>query len=225
MTSLVTPLQFNIVQFDLYRGSYPREINLPFLRSLRLKYILSLTPEPLTNDPVMAKFCEENGIENIHIECCKKKDNKDKDKDKDEDKSKPKIKKKKKPVPIEYSVVIECVKFLIDRRHYPCYMHCSNGELVTSLVVACLRKFSYWSTVSILNEFLAYNSSINIHERNFIEQFHSEIEIDDLDLKDKVPWISLQHVWWEKESELQNARSTKINGIPGMLPKLKFNSL
>lgn len=215
--SLVAPLQFSIVQFNFYRGSYPREINLPFLKSLNLRYILSLTPEPLTKDPVWVKFCEDNDIEYIHIECCKKKEHKDK--------SKPKVKKKKKPVPIEYDVVIKCVKFLIDRRHYPCYLHCTNGELVTSLVVACLRKFSYWSTVSILNEFLAYNSSINIHERNFIEQFHSEIEIDNLNLKDKVPWISLQHVGTRQEDEAKNAEITRVSSVPSMLPKLKFHSL
>ena len=67
--TLVTPLQFSTVQPNLYRGSYPREINLPFLRTLRLKYILSLTPEPLSTDPLMVKFCEENNIKTIHIKC------------------------------------------------------------------------------------------------------------------------------------------------------------
>lgn len=213
--SLVTPLHFSLVQPNLYRGSYPREINLSFLRTLNLKYILSLTPKPLDEDPVIAKFCHENNIKMIHVECSKEK----------KDKSKPKVKRKKKAVPIEYEVVAQCVKFLIDGRHYPCYMHCTNGELVTSLVVACLRRFSYWGTVSILNEFLAYNSSINIHERSFIESFNSEIEIDNLELKDKVPWITMQYVGLPKENNSEKVEITRVSSVQNMLPKLKFHSL
>lgn len=213
--SLVTPLQFSFVQPNLYRGSYPREINLSFLKRLNLKYILSLTPKPLEEDPIIAKFCHENNIKMIHVECSTEK----------KDKTKPKVKRKKKAVPIEYEVVVQCVKFLIDGRHYPCYMHCTNGELVTSLVVACLRKFSYWGTVSILNEFLAYNSSINIHERSFIESFNSEIEIDHLELKDKVPWITMQYVGLPKEHNDKKVEITRVSSVPNMVPKLKFHSL
>ncbi|CAI4058042.1 protein-tyrosine-phosphatase SKDI_04G2950 [Saccharomyces kudriavzevii IFO 1802] len=223
--SLVTPLQFSTVQPNLYRGSYPREINLSFLRTLRLKYILSLTPEPLSNDPVMAKFCEENNVKTIHIQC---------QNERKTDKTKPKIKRKKKAVPIEYDVVVRCVKFLIDRRHYPCYMHCTNGELIISLVVACMRKFSYWSTVSILNEFLVYNSSINIHERNFIENFNSEIEVDNLDIKDKVPWITVRYIpraSTESKDEVLTENSNKsekiarVSSVSSTLPKLQFHSM
>ncbi|CAI1819405.1 hypothetical protein SEUBUCD646_0B01970 [Saccharomyces eubayanus] len=223
--SLVTPLQFSTVQPNLYRGSYPREINFSFLRTLRLKYVLSLTPEPLDNDPQMLKFCEENNIKTIHIEC---------QSERKTDKTKPKIKRKKKTVPIEYDVVVRCVKFLIDKRHYPCYMHCTNGELIISLVVACMRKFSYWSTVSILNEFLVYNSSINIHERNFVENFKSEIEVDNLDIKDKVPWITVRYiarapVESKDDAQTEDANTSekvaRVSSVPNMLPKLKFHSM
>lgn len=213
--SLVAPLHFSLVQPNLYRGSYPREINLPFLRTLNLRYILSLTPEPLENDPLMAKFCAENNIQTKHVECSKEK----------KDKTKPKVKRKKKAVPIEYDVVVECVKFLIDGRHYPCYIHCTNGELITSLVVACLRKLSYWGTVSILNEFLAYNSSINIHERSFVENFKSEIEIDNLEVKDKVPWITVQHVCVPKDKNNRSREIARVSSTSNMLPKLRFHSL
>lgn len=223
--TLVAPLQFSTVQPNLYRGSYPRGINLSFLRTLRLKYILSLTPEPLSNDPLMVKFCEENHIKTIHIKC---------QSERKADKTKPKIKRKKKTVPIEYDIVVRCVKFLIDKRHYPCYMHCTNGELIISLVVACMRKFSYWSTVSILNEFLVYNSSINIHERNFIENFNSEIEVDDLDIKDKVPWITVRYIArtsTESKDELHtedanaSEKVARVSSVSNYLPKLKFHSM
>lgn len=206
--SLVTPLCFSAIQPNLYRGSYPREINLPFLETLRLKYIVSLTPEPLTNDNVMASFCTDKEIQTLHIECSNEK------------KSKTKVKRKKKQVPIEYDVVVQCVQFLIDKRHYPCYIHCTNGELVTSLVVACLRKLSYWSTVSIFNEYLTYTSSINIHERSFIENFNLEIEINDLDMKDKVPWIITRAGDATKIDDREGLK--RVGSVP-LLPRLKFH--
>ncbi|SCU83635.1 LAME_0C05930g1_1 [Lachancea meyersii CBS 8951] len=223
--SLVTPLYFSAIQANFYRGSQPREINIPFLVTLGLKYIVSLTPEPLTEDPSMGAFCREKGIENVFIECNNEKGPKDK--------SKTKVKRKKKPVPIDYDVVVQCIQFLIDKKHYPCYIHCTNGELVTSLVVACLRKLSYWSTVSIFNEFLTYNSSINIHERGFIENFNIQIDIRDLDMKDKVSWMIVRanEVSESKQKEAAslnkkpNTAMKNIGGFPGMLPRLNFHGV
>lgn len=216
--SLITPLQFSTVQPNLYRGSYPRELNIPFLRSLRLKYVVSLTPHSLAEDPVMSRFCTEDGIEMIHILC--------QDEKKSKDKTKPKVKRKKKTVPIEYTVVEECARFLVDKQHYPCYMHCTNGELITSLVMACLRKLSYWSTVSILNEFLAYNSSINIHERNFIENFSSEIQIENVDLRNKVPWMAIQVVKKRDKKDIDDGKhDDSPSPMPKPLPKLTFHSV
>ncbi|SCU99819.1 LANO_0F03840g1_1 [Lachancea nothofagi CBS 11611] len=224
--SLVTPLYFSAIQPNFYRGSNPREINIPFLITLGLKYIVSLTPEPLNNDPVMEVFCREKGIQNIHIECSNEKGPKG-----PKDKSKTKVKRKKKAVPIEYDVVVQCVQFLIDKRHYPCYIHCTNGELVTSLVVACLRKLSYWSTVSIFNEYLTYNSSINLHERGFIENFNLEIDINDLEIKDKVPWITVRASDVSESKQRGNSIQSKQSNVkrvasfPGMLPRLNFHSV
>ncbi|SCV03981.1 LAMI_0H12486g1_1 [Lachancea mirantina] len=212
--SLVTPIHFSAVQPNFYRGSYPREINIPFLRTLRLKYILSLTPEPLTHQEPIAAFCRNERIQMVHIECGTSKKSKN---------DGTKLKRKKKPVPIEYNVVVRCVQFLTDKRHYPCYMHCTNGELVTSLVVACLRKLSYWSTVSIFNEYLTYATNINIHERQFIENFNLEIEINDLKISDKVAWISNRAA--DTRVDEENGRIKLVGSIPDTLPKLRFHSI
>lgn len=211
---LVVPLQFSVVQPNLYRGSYPREINFQFIETLNLKSILSLIPSPITNesDPKFIDYCKNHGIKVIHIPAGKAKVTKDKSKkEKDPEKkaSKQKVKRKQKPVPIEYDTVIECIKILVNKKNYPCYIHGINdNDMVISLVVACLRKFSYWSNISILNEFLVYNSSINIHERNFIEKFNSEITIDNIQFKDRVSWI----------------HSQSTSNAMAMLPKLKFQN-
>lgn len=62
--TLIPPLRFAIVETNVYRGSYPRPVNFPFLESLRLKTILSLTPAPLI-EPV-AEWCKQQGITVIH---------------------------------------------------------------------------------------------------------------------------------------------------------------
>lgn len=231
----VTPLHYNTVQPNLYRGSYPREINFSFLKTLQLKNIVSLTPNPL--DETVQHFCNENNIKMIHIECNTKK-NLNKIKDKNKSSKEVKVKRKKKPVPIDYNVVIKTITFLVDKRNYPVYIHCETGDLITSLVIACLRKFTYWSTVSILNEFLIYNSSINVYERDFIENFKSEIVIEGLSLEDKVPWLSVQFIKKnsgsnnnknnsiEKSSQNNdNKESVTVSEVPSILPKLKFHSL
>ena len=210
----VTPLHYNTVQPNLYRGSYPREINFSFLRTLQLKSIVSLTPNPL--DETVQQFCNENNIKMIHIECNIKKN---KNKDKNKDTKEVKIKRKKKPVPIDYGVVIRTITFLVDKRNYPVYIHCETGDLITSLVIACLRKFTYWS--------------INVYERDFIENFKSEIVIEGLSLEDKVPWLSVQFVKksnsnssTDRNNQNSNDKdSVTMSSVPSILPKLKFHSL
>ena len=65
------PLRYAIVEDHppLYRGSYPRQKNLGFLQRLRLKTILSLTPEPLGEE--IATWCSAQGVRMIHLKMSK----------------------------------------------------------------------------------------------------------------------------------------------------------
>lgn len=167
---LVPPLRFSALQPHLYRGSYPRQINYRFLKRLRLKYIVSLTPEPITpeTDGALYEFAKQNNIQLVHIECGKEGG-----------------KRKKRGVPIGYSAVVKALELMINVDYSPLYVHCLNGGQVSSLTIACLRKLSFWSSVSIFNEFLVYTNSINLHDRAFIENFIAEINVP----KNKVQWI------------------------------------
>ena len=60
-----TPLRFNTIENNLYRGGYPTLRNFRFLKRLELKTIISLTPEIPTND--LNQFCQQYGVNNIHI--------------------------------------------------------------------------------------------------------------------------------------------------------------
>ncbi|CCH45133.1 putative tyrosine-protein phosphatase [Wickerhamomyces ciferrii] len=167
---LVPPLRFAALQPRLYRGSYPRQINYRFLKRLGLKYIVSLTPDPITpeNDKEFYEFAQENNIQLVHIECGKEGG-----------------KRKKRGVPIGYSAVVKALELMINVDYSPLYVHCLNGGQVSSLAIACLRKLSFWSSVTIFNEFLVYTNSINLHDRTFIENFIAEINVPE----HKVNWI------------------------------------
>lgn len=166
------PLRFNVIQPNLYRGSYPRPRNLDFLLGLGLKTILSITPSPLgTNaaeDQWLLDFAAANDIQLIHV---KSGDSSAKSK-------------KKRGVPIAYEIVRTACEYMIDADKAPLYVHCVNGSHVTCLVVACLRKLSFWSTAAISEEFLRYGD-MEFADRQFVEGFRAEISVP----PKPVPWV------------------------------------
>lgn len=63
--SLSPPLRFGMINPGIYRGAYPVLPNFRFLHQLRLKTIISLTPEAPTDD--LRTFSENSGINLIHL--------------------------------------------------------------------------------------------------------------------------------------------------------------
>lgn len=171
---LVPPLRFNIVQPELYRGGYPRKVNFPFLESLNIKTIISLTPHPITyeTDPQLYTFAKKNDVELIHIECAQS------------------GKGKKRGVPMGYSTVLEALRYMIHKEFSPIYLHCLNGGQVTSLVIACLRKLQFWSSIAIFNEFINFTTNITVNDRSFVDGFKGEININ-TDTKVNWLWVGL----------------------------------
>lgn len=167
---LIPPLKFNTIQPNLYRGAYPREINFPFLSTLQLKTIITLTPEPITKDtdPLLYHFAKSEGAELVHLECTKA------------------GKGKKRGVPLDYSVILEALQIIIHSENSPVYIHCLNGGQVTSLVVACLRKLQFWSSITIFNEFINFTSNITVNDRSFVESFTGDINVNP---ETKVEWL------------------------------------
>lgn len=167
---LVPPLKFNTVQPNLFRGAYPREINFPFLQTLQLKTIVSLTPDSINSesDPKLYEFAKSNNIKLIHLECAQS------------------GKGKKRGVPTGYSAILDALNILINKDLAPLYIHCLNGGQVTSLVIACLRKLQFWSSITIFNEFINFTANITVNDRSFVEGFKGEISISP---NKKVNWL------------------------------------
>lgn len=166
----VPPLRFNTVQHRLYRGGYPRKANFAFLESLNIKTIISLTPYPISieTDPQLFEFATSNKMNLIHIECAQS------------------GKGKKRGVPMGYSSIMEALKLMIHNEFAPVYLHCLNGGQVTSLVIACLRKLQFWSSIAIFNEFINYTTNITVNDRTFVDGFRGEINIRP---PDKADWL------------------------------------
>lgn len=183
---LVPPLRFSTVQPQLHRGGYPRQINFPFLLSLNLKTIISLTPEAITEDTDKAlfEFAQQRNIQLVHLECAQS------------------GKGKKRGVPMGYSTVLEALDYMIHLENAPVYVHCLNGGQVTSLVIACLRKLQFWSSIAIFNEFINFTTSITLNDRSFVDGFRGEISVRS---KNKCDWL------WEGLSK----------GIVGSHPNIK----
>lgn len=61
---IVPPFRFGIVEAGVYRGAYPTLKNFPYLKTLELTTVISLTPEPPTVD--LEDFCVINNINLQH---------------------------------------------------------------------------------------------------------------------------------------------------------------
>ncbi|KAI8892196.1 tyrosine phosphatase family-domain-containing protein [Globomyces pollinis-pini] len=186
--SVVYPTyRFGMVQEEIYRGGYPKQRNIPFLKRLDLKTIISLTPNPVdivdllnnegsgnhnNRDSVINKLdLKLNTIENKNnnIDPISNNGNESQiqyihiktDKPKEDN------------IPISFSKINQILLLLIDTNNYPIYIHCLDGSIVTSLVILCFRKLQCWPLQASLAEagrFLKDDNLTN-EESLFIEKY------------------------------------------------------
>ncbi|OBA28570.1 protein-tyrosine phosphatase [Hanseniaspora valbyensis NRRL Y-1626] len=150
-----TPLQFQIIEPRLYRGLYPTEENLDFLKTLELKTIIIVLPEGFDisiETPYYSDFITKNNISLHQFQ--------------DEN-----VKRRDKAVGISVEEIVKIIEIVADPNSYPIFIHDLTNESVTPLIVAIFRKLAYWNLVSIIDEFIAYSGNVNVHERKFIEEF------------------------------------------------------
>ncbi|ORX88987.1 hypothetical protein K493DRAFT_235017 [Basidiobolus meristosporus CBS 931.73] len=152
---IVPPFRYGIVESNIFRGAYPKERNLRFLKRLKLKTVLSLIPDQPTQE--LVTFCREHGIINMMI----------------------RVKKPKENVPLNFSKVVQILEIIINPEYHPLYLHCIDGSVVTGVVVMCLRKLQFYSVPSALTEYARYlrDGVVGSEETEFIERFTSEISI------------------------------------------------
>eukprot|EP00004_Rigifila_ramosa_P006088 TRINITY_DN16771_c0_g1_i1.p2 TRINITY_DN16771_c0_g1~~TRINITY_DN16771_c0_g1_i1.p2 ORF type:complete len:178 (+),score=42.55 TRINITY_DN16771_c0_g1_i1:26-535(+) len=155
MALFIPPMNFGLVENDLYRSAQPNELNFPFLETLSLKTILYLGPdEPPT---AFQTWMAEQGIEFVAL-------------DTEETQ-------KQHWIPTSEDVVVEALSIILDKRRYPLSIMCHLGRHRTGIVVGCLRKLQHWTHSAILEEYRRYTGSkqVRLASEQFIELFDTDL--------------------------------------------------
>jgi hypothetical protein len=164
---LLVPLRFSVVAqsvdvgsssatspLSLYKGGFPRRRNLPFLSRLRLKTIVSLTPKSLNAlDEDVSQWAKNNNVSLVHVKCEKPKDD---------------------GGGLSKDAAAKALMHILDSRQLPLYIHCLDGQSVSTLMVAVLRKVQAWSiraTVEEINQSLGYDEEVIGYQTSFVEKF------------------------------------------------------
>ncbi len=130
---LVPPFRFGTVEDGVYRGAYPVLRNFNFLRRLKLRTILSLTPENATYD--LRAFAASEGITLKYIQAEKFKGD---------------------SVSLLPPEISDALQAVVNVDLHPLYVHCLDGRHVVGTVVMALRKLQFWDGACSHHEYLRY---------------------------------------------------------------------
>ena len=161
---LILPFRFRIIQEGIYSGAYPTLRNYRYLKRLKLKTIISLTPEEPISD--LKEFCKCEKIALQHY----------------------KANNYEETISIDLIKINQIIQQCININNHPIYIHCLNGSNVTHQIIMSLRKLQYWSYDSIENEFQRYCEEFSKDEKEFLHDWKGEIRIENQKLLPK--WLS-----------------------------------
>ena len=157
MACFIPPVNFGLVEEDLYRSGLPNELNFPYLERLNLRTLIYLAPGA-PNDQLQS-FVEEQDIKcvalggNQGLEARRKAWN-----------------------PLSEETVLEVLDLILDRSNYPLYITCYLGRDRTGAVVGCLRKLQQWHLSSIFEEYRRFaGTKVRLQNEQFIELFDTDL--------------------------------------------------
>jgi tyrosine-protein phosphatase OCA1 len=156
MACQIPPLNFGMVEEEVYRCGMPNQLNFPFLEKLRLRCVICMLPDDLPRH--FATWLDDQGTRCVHLG------------------ESMQMRSPWKPVPED--VILEGLSILLDPSNYPLAVMCSLGRHQTGTLIGCLRKLQGWNLASIIDEYRRYAGS---KHRQLNEQF---IELFDIDLVD-----------------------------------------
>eukprot|EP01052_Picozoa_sp_SAG31_P022718 SAG31_NODE_1822_length_7193_cov_3.631802_1_plen_193_part_00 len=139
---LIPPINFGMVEENLFRSGMPNECNFPFLERLRLRKVVYLAPEEPSQQFV--SFVEDQDIELIRLPGASERERLHKGPWR----------------PISEETVLAALDVVLDSATYAgdrgLLVMCGLGRHRTGTVVACFRKLQRWNLVSILEEYRRY---------------------------------------------------------------------
>ncbi|EAY18564.1 Tyrosine phosphatase family protein [Trichomonas vaginalis G3] len=150
---LIPPFRFSAVEIDVFRGAYPVKLNFGFLKTLKLKTMISLIPNPIDED--LAEFCKNEKIENHYFSVPKFIDQ----------------------IIMTPNTVTQILNLLCDKNNLPAYIHCLNGGHSTGLIVMCLRKLQMWSQRAMFAEFNRFINTFESCEEAFVNNYKATFEL------------------------------------------------
>jgi len=153
---LRVPFRYAMIEDGLYRDAYPTLKNFRFLVRLRLRTVISLTPEPPTVD--LQQFFRSEKISSHYV----------------------KVDKYNEAVTLQPRAVAEILQWLINADNLPCYVHCLDGANVTGLVVMCLRKLQNYTLPFIFSEFFRFvREGVFVPaEKEFVRNFGDNLTVN-----------------------------------------------
>ncbi|KAL4809049.1 tyrosine phosphatase family-domain-containing protein [Aspergillus unguis] len=128
------PHNFGEVVKGIYRSSFPHISNLPALKVLGLRTIITLVEEPYTQSHT--DFLEDNAIKHYRIPFIANKD--------------PTIK-------TPECVLNVILRLMLNTSNHPMLIHCNKGKHRTGCVTGCFRKLQGWDIREIIEEYIRYS--------------------------------------------------------------------
>ncbi|KAL7415328.1 tyrosine phosphatase family-domain-containing protein [Mrakia frigida] len=178
---LSVPSRFGIVQQGVFRSNTPLPNQIPFLKTLGLKTILSLTPE--ASHPTLSTFYAQNGIEEIPLGMTLWQPYQMKD-----------------YRPISDQLVKETLEMILVKKIGPVLIIDPSGIHLTGIIVGCLRKLQHWNFASILVEYRSFAGPTKhrYSDEQYIEMFDTDLVNIPLDPPE---WFAEGERMWREEEE------------------------
>lgn len=153
MGTYIPPINYGMVEEDLYRSGVPNELNFPFLEKLQLRKVVYVAPDELPSQYL--NFLDDHNIELVPVGW-------------EGDQS---------PwMPISEEVVLSALDQMLDPANYPLHVMCNLGRHRTGTVVGCLRKLQCWNLTSVLEEYRRYaGGKVRLLNEQFIELFDTDL--------------------------------------------------
>uniref|UniRef100_M4C493 protein-tyrosine-phosphatase n=1 Tax=Hyaloperonospora arabidopsidis (strain Emoy2) TaxID=559515 RepID=M4C493_HYAAE len=157
MSYFIPPVNYGMVEEDLYRSGQPNELNFPFLERLNLRTIIYLALEE--PNPQFQSFVEEQEIQLVFLGGNTRMESR-----------------RKSWEPLSEETVLAALDIILDRSNYPLYLTCHLGRDRTGAVVGCLRKIQGWHLSSIFEEYRRFaGSKVRLQNEQFIELFDTDL--------------------------------------------------
>ncbi|KAL8205290.1 hypothetical protein R6Q57_008841 [Mikania cordata] len=143
------PLNFSMVDNGIFRSGFPDTANFSYLKTLGLRSIVYLCPEPYPEHNM--EFLKANRIHLFQFG----------------------IEGTKEPfVNIPENIIREALKVVLDVRNHPLLIHCKRGKHRTGCLVGCLRKIQRWCLTSIFDEYQRFAAAkARLSDQRFMELF------------------------------------------------------